>query len=330
MTADLHRALALATVTLAASAWAAPQDAEDDFERATLGLNWTLYGGSAGEIVNGSDLGIPDPGGWIYAGWTQVGFPANAFSQAKLADQKPPEALVEVFVRRRASDGARYGFGYNGDPGKSQWELKYHGVAVAQARFLAVIGGPAPANGSELRLEARGINPVELRGYLDGALVLVATDGHTDRIASAGPMGVAARAKGGSTLVANAPIFAHWWGGSAPTLDPNDAGLSWDGGWEVDAGADPEDGGVDAGSGAQDAGAEPQDAGLDLDGGAQPDAGAGVADAGAGNEPPVDDGSPEEPNCGCHASGAAPWALFALVAIGLSWRRRRAARRGHS
>jgi len=81
--------------------------ASDDFERGTLGANWTRFGGSAAEIVNGHDLGAPDPANWCFVGWTASTFDTDQFSEIMLASGKPDTMLIQVYVRRRASDLAR-------------------------------------------------------------------------------------------------------------------------------------------------------------------------------------------------------------------------------
>lgn len=182
----------------------------DDFERATLGTNWTRYGGSAAEIVNGSDLGSPD-GLWCFAGWTADVFGVDQYSHSIISPSRPPEMLTQVFVRRRASDLARYAFHWNGDPGKSQWEIKYDGVPTAQTRILALQPAPPPAQGDSICIEVEGAT---IRGYHEGILILTATDTAPDAILTAGVAGVVSRAIQGSPATPPIPIFASWKGGT--------------------------------------------------------------------------------------------------------------------
>src|SRR5881396_1252260 len=80
----------------------ATQDpAFDDFERSSLGTNWTRYGGSQAEIVNGHDLGAPDPSIWCFVVWTASTFDADQFSEVVTAAAKPDTLLTQVYVRQR-------------------------------------------------------------------------------------------------------------------------------------------------------------------------------------------------------------------------------------
>src|SRR5688572_31735289 len=118
--------LACLQACLAAGAFAqGPDPAFDDFERAALGPDWGLASPSCA-IVGQSDLGTTASG--CFAGWTASLFQADQFSEAATALDGDPGMLEQVFVRRRASDAARYGFHWNGDPGALRWELKFDGV----------------------------------------------------------------------------------------------------------------------------------------------------------------------------------------------------------
>ncbi len=205
-----------------ASAVATQDPAVDDFERHLLGPNWTLLGGSQAGIVNNRALGVPNTN-WCFAAWTASAFGADQFSEATIAPDIDPNMLTQVFVRRRASDLARYGFHWNGDPGRSQWEIKYDGVPTAQTRVLASLAGPGPAPGDVLRIEVEGTDPVVIRGYHNSRLELTASDAALQRIAIASPCGVVARMSQGFVNTPPTPIFASWSGGSLVWLDLGNA-----------------------------------------------------------------------------------------------------------
>jgi hypothetical protein len=120
-----------------------------------------------------------------------------------------------VYVRRRTSDGARYGFGYDGDPNQENygdWIFKYDGVAGTDTRiFASTPAGQTPGPGDTLRVEVRGY---ALRGYLNGDLVLEGADTDSTRIAD-GRAGLAARwATGNAATSAPVKAFESWSGGS--------------------------------------------------------------------------------------------------------------------
>lgn len=191
--------------------------AADDFEHHVLGPNWIVYStGSA--IVNDSDLGVLTSSACA-VGWIGSTFGADQFSQAEVSLDVDPDMLEQVYVRRRASDSARYGFHWNGDPGKSQWEIKYDGVPTAQTKILAVLQGPGPVPGDTLRVEVFATDPVVLRGYHNGALKLSAVDSSLQRITTTGPCGVVARMKQGTVNDPPTPIFENWAGGSLHWID---------------------------------------------------------------------------------------------------------------
>jgi hypothetical protein len=192
----------------------------DDFERPALGTNWSRYGGSQAEIVNGHDLGAPDPTVWCFVVWTASTFDADQFSEATTATGKPDALLTQVYVRQRASDLARYGFHFNNENTTTnipRWEIKYDGVPTAQTRILAVVPATMPAPGDMLRIEVRGTDPVTITGFHNGVQVISATDSAHQRITSTGPAGMVSRLSSGTTAPPNSPIFARWKGG---TLGP--------------------------------------------------------------------------------------------------------------
>lgn len=209
----MSRALAFSFVVsslLLASVTRAADPACDDFERASLGPAWTTITSITVDIVNGSDLGSTDSGG-AGARWTADVFGADQFSHAVISDDKPAEILTQVSVRYRASDRARYGFHWNGDPGRSEWEIKYDGVPSAQTRILASAAGAGPEPGDSICIEVEGAT---IRGYHEGRLVLSATDTAPDRISLNGPPGVVARTAIGSVVTPPVAIFESWMGGT--------------------------------------------------------------------------------------------------------------------
>lgn len=181
----------------------------DDFERASLGPGWRVHLGNPG-IVGGSDLGILS-GAFALLSWAAA-VPPDQFSEVQLSPNSD-EVDKGVFVRRRA-DGARYQFHFdtNGTPAEPQphWQIKYDGVPTAQTRILVSnFSTRAPVPGDVLRIEAQGR---ELRGYLNGKLVLSAQDAAN----SAGTAGVALLELGGVT--APMAIVERWLGGRLPRI----------------------------------------------------------------------------------------------------------------
>lgn len=198
-------------------------EASDDFERATLGENWRVVypPGNNGQvgIIDHSDLGMkPGRLGFFLVNWQADTFAADQFCEATLPDNATPGWAYMVYVRWRARDAARYGFAYNSDPRHStfgSWIFKYDGVPTAQTRIIAstpasVIPGP----GDTIRVEVEGFT---LRGYLNGKLVLQATDTDPTRIA-AGEIGLAARwATGNQASKVASRVWGSWRGGSLTT-----------------------------------------------------------------------------------------------------------------
>jgi hypothetical protein len=212
--------LALLWFVLPIARMSAQDPASDDFERATLGTNWTRFGGSAAEIVNGHDLGAPDPANWCFVGWTASTFDTDQFSEIVVASGKPGTMLFQVYVRRRASDLARYGFHFDDENGSGgianpRWEIKYDGVPGPQTISLATVAATMPAPGDTLRIEATGTDPVVIKGFHNGQQVISVADTNHQRITTTGPVGMVSRLRSGPySAPANVPIFASWKGGS--------------------------------------------------------------------------------------------------------------------
>lgn len=196
-----------------------PVTASDDFERAALGSNWTVvfppFFDSQVRILDDSDLGM-DTGaqGFFLVNWRGNRFGPDQFCEATIPIDATSGWVYMVYVRWRKSDSARYGFSYNNDPSQStfgNWIFKYDGVPSSETRIIA--SAPAtvvPGPGDTLRIEVEGY---KLRGYLNGNLVLSATDTAKNRIAD-GEVGLAAR----------------WATGNQPTSIPSKVWESWQGG----------------------------------------------------------------------------------------------------
>lgn len=210
----------------------AQDPAQDDFERPSLGGDWTRISGSNAEIVNGSDLGAPT-NVWLFVGWTASEFAADQFCEAVIANERPDTMLTQVYVRRRTNDLARYGFHFNDENGDGtgianpRWEIKYDGVPTAQTRILASVPASMPQPGDSLSIEVRGTSPVSIRGLHNGVEVISAQDSAHQRIISSGMVGVVSRLRrGGYTAPPNSPVFASWRGGSlGPELRIRPAGV---------------------------------------------------------------------------------------------------------
>ena len=184
----------------------------DAFQRSALGSNWAVAFGRPG-IIGDSDLGLLS-GVFALLSWAAAPASADQFSEAQIS-ANPGEADKGVFVRRRASDGARYQFHYdtNGTDAdrRPQWQLKYDGVPPPRTRILATnFSAPAPVAGDVLRIEAQGD---ELRGYVDGRLIVSARDG---ALPGGGSVGVALLKVGGVSMPT--PIFRWWAGGVLPRI----------------------------------------------------------------------------------------------------------------
>jgi O-glycosyl hydrolase len=216
--------LALLVLILAPSL-SAQTTVSDDFERPTLGSNWTvLFGGSGVGIINNSDLGLTSSQTLFgLVEWHHVVFASDQFSTAIISTDKADSILTQVFVRRRASDKARYGFHWNNQG--NQWEIKYDGVPTAQTRILASKKGAMPLPGDTLRIEIRGMT---ITGYHNGTVTLSATDTSADAIDGVGQPGMAYRFTIGFTPVYPAPVFESWGAGDLQDIPtpPGTASIS--------------------------------------------------------------------------------------------------------
>lgn len=68
--------------------------------------------------------------------------------------------------------------------------------------------------GDHIRVEVRGTNPVELKGYRNGLLILTASDTEAVRIDTAGPPGMAYRLTAGFTVTYPTPVYDSWSAGT--------------------------------------------------------------------------------------------------------------------
>lgn len=148
-----------------------PSSAHDDFQR-PLGPGWTVYNGDV--VVLDRALGLASGPGLGLVAWSGSAFSADQFSQVTVAPDKPAEALLQVFVRRRArrvpSGWARYGFHWNSRLG-GRWELKLDGLEPGHV--LAAVPGDGPRAGDVLRVEVVGDT---LRGLRNGVEIVRVAD----------------------------------------------------------------------------------------------------------------------------------------------------------
>jgi hypothetical protein len=190
------------------------QAVSDDFERATLGSTWeVVYPTGADkaqvQLLASSDLGmLKGNQAFFLIDWVGNTFSADQYCEATMAQDAPAGWAYMVYVRRRTSDGARYGFVYDNDPSQpnyGDWIFKYDGVPGPQTRvFASVKATTIPKLGDTLRVEIVGYT---LKGYLNGGLVLQATDTDATKIANGRP-GLAARlATGNASLGVDSKVW---------------------------------------------------------------------------------------------------------------------------
>ncbi len=209
---DLAGNVKSSDVTVTVSNIAASQEiVTDDFERSRLGTNWDVTWGNPG-IISNSDLGILS-GDFSRVDWVGSTFSADQFSEAVISLDKDPKMLTQVFVRRRLSDGARYGFHYNPGLTPPRWEIKYDGVPSTLTRILDTSTAPGPAAGDTIRIEAVGNT---IRGFHNSALILTAADTDSNKITDGRP-GLAFRLEQNNPVSSPAPVFESWTGGSLKT-----------------------------------------------------------------------------------------------------------------
>jgi hypothetical protein len=190
------------------------QAVRDEFERATLGSKWeVVYPTGADkaqvQILADSDLGmLKGNQAFFLIDWVGNTFSADQYCEATTAQDAPAGWAYMVYVRRRTSDGARYGFVYDNDPSQpnyGDWIFKYDGVPGPQTRvFASVKATTIPKPGDTLRVEIVGYT---LKGYLNGGIVLQATDTDATKIADGRP-GLASRlATGNGSLGVDSKVW---------------------------------------------------------------------------------------------------------------------------
>lgn len=190
----------------------------DSFERAALGSSWSIHVGTPGVVAG--NLGLLS-GSIAILSWAAP-LPADQFSEAEIAAGIRPLMQRQVFVRRRASDSARYALHYNLGVSPQRWELKYDGVPPSQTKLLATATTPSgPVPGDVIRIEAeRDV----LRGYKNGRLVVQANDTSAQRIVTGAPG--TAFVLIGDSVAQPSPVFESWAGGALAQPEPKIVRLS--------------------------------------------------------------------------------------------------------
>ena len=182
----------------------------DDFERAALGGNWTIFNGDVA-IINNSDIGVRTRTttllGLGIAAWSGTTFAADQFSEAVISQDVNPSADLQVFVRRRQSDGRRYGFFWQAGTSGGEWVLKLDGGAMPGI-VLVTVPTAKPLPGDTIRIEVRGNS---LRGFHNGQQVISATD---LTLTAPGQPGVALNIARVLDSALPTPMFESWGGGS--------------------------------------------------------------------------------------------------------------------
>ena len=208
----------------ASFAMKAQDPAFDDFERSGgLGTNWTIYfGGSDITIIWDSDIGIANgPTRFGIAAWTGSTFSADQYSEGVISPEKIDSMWAQVFVRRRTSDFARYAFHWSDRDGNAPggWDIKYDGVPTPQVRVLDSLASPPPLPGDTIRIEVTTNTLTgypEIKGYLNGNLMLTAIDSAATKIMNGEP-GMAFRFRVGFPASYPSKVFEEWRGGSLNT-----------------------------------------------------------------------------------------------------------------
>lgn len=193
--------------------------ASDDFERPTLGNQWTIYNGNP-HIVGSSDFGA-DPGLNI-ATWTANTFSADQFSECELSNPLDT-TQIQVFVRR-TSGAQRYGFVWvdNTYPECGPaWSNTVGGVILKLdgafgAPTLTCVERPVVVAGDVLRIEARG---EFLTGFVNGEQTIQTTD---RTLTQPGEPGIAMAPFAGT---GNDRVGCERWGGGSLQVPEADADL---------------------------------------------------------------------------------------------------------
>ena len=138
--------------------------AVDDFERASLGSNWTVIEGSALEIFGSSDLGTPN-GGAQESYWNADTFDPDQYCEAVLS-----ASGGEWMVGVRISSPGYNAYHWASDGGGWNAIEKLVGGAWSN---LGNTPSPHPATGDTMRVEARGQT---ISAYLNGAFKIAYQD----------------------------------------------------------------------------------------------------------------------------------------------------------
>lgn len=144
------------------------QTATDDFNRAngSIGANWTVSSGNVFEVDTNRLKHTSASGAGGVARYTATSFPADQYASVKLAVLGN---AVGPVVRAGASQVYLF---IGSAPG--YWDLvRVNYITVAAVGLASNNAGPTPAAGDVLELRAEGTS---LRGYVNGALIVSATD----------------------------------------------------------------------------------------------------------------------------------------------------------
>ena len=181
----------------------------DDFERAALGGNWTIFNGDVA-IINNSDIGVRTRTttllGLGIAAWSGTTFAADQFSEAVISLDVNPSADLQVFVRRRQSDGLRYGFFWQAGTSGGEWALKLDGGMPGIVLVTVPTAKPLP--GDTIRIEVQGNS---LRGFHNGQQVISTMD---SMLTESGQPGMALNIARVPDSALPTPMFESWRGGS--------------------------------------------------------------------------------------------------------------------
>lgn len=144
--------------------------ASDDFERASLGSSWYVYGswiddGHDAKTTSGSDTVMF---------WTADTFQADQYAEVVLGT---PGNYVGAAVRASQSPMKYYGCYVNG----SRYYLFRVGPGYTT---LATAAGGSYTAGSTIRVEASASNPTHLACYYNGALLASADDSSANQLSS--------------------------------------------------------------------------------------------------------------------------------------------------
>jgi hypothetical protein len=192
--------------------------AYDDFERALLGDNWTIYNGDVG-IVGAKDLGILSKSGPMFGlglvTWSATTFSADQFSEIVISPDVDRKAIFQVFVRRRTGDKQRYGLhcrtiDRDGRQIAPTWEIKLDGGP--QGAVLAEVAARGPEAGDTIRIEVVGNGS---RGFHNGVELLDATD---SALTEPGEPGMALHVRWVESMPT--PVYSCWRGGSLNLSTP--------------------------------------------------------------------------------------------------------------